>query len=117
MTHEQMMQALSPPRLPLAMSALSLPEMMALLGLGLLAGLVLAAAILPFTRHRAARRRARLADLRPLPAPQRFLALARLLGHLPPALRPAAYGAAQPPSDRRIEAIARRARLRRPWRR
>ena len=46
-----------------------------------------------------------------------LLAIARVLGHLPAALRPAAYGAAPPPSDRRIEAIARRARLRRPWRR
>ncbi|QBX34917.1 hypothetical protein E4191_09485 [Paracoccus liaowanqingii] len=117
MTHDQMMQALSPVRLPGSMATLSLPEMAALLAFGILAGLAVAAAVLPLTRRRAPRRRIRLADLRALPVPQRMLALARHLGHLPEALRAAAYGAAPPPSDRRIERLARRARLRRMWRR
>lgn len=116
MAHDQLMQALSPIRLPASMTGLSQAEMAALLALGLIAGLLLAAIILPFTRHRAARPRLRPADLRHLPTPERLLALSRLLGHLPAALRPAAYGAAPPPPDRRIEAIIRRARLRRAWR-
>lgn len=117
MTHDQLMQALSPVRLPTPMAILSTAEMAALLALGIIAGLVLALAVLPFTRRRAARPRLRVAALRGLPVPDRLLAIARLLGHLPAALRPAAYGAAPPPPDRRIEAIARGARLRRPWRR
>ncbi|WP_231558848.1 hypothetical protein [Paracoccus sp. PAMC 22219] len=117
MTHDQLMQALSPVRLPTPMAVLSPAEMAALLALGLIAGLLLALAVLPFTRRRAARRRMRVTALRGLPVPDRLLAIARLLGHLPAALRPAAYGAAPPPPDRRIEAIARRAHIRRPWRR
>ncbi len=117
MTHDQLIQALSPVRLPTPMAVLSPGEMAALLALGLIAGLVLALAVLPFTRRRAARQRLRVTALRGLSVPDRLLAIARLLGHLPVGLRPAAYGAAPPPPDRRIEAIVRRARIRRPWRR
>ncbi|MGZ3217141.1 hypothetical protein [Paracoccus sp. T5] len=111
MTHEEMLQQLAPARLPTGMAWLSLPELLALLGLGLAAGVLAAALILPFTRSRAPRNRLRLSQLRALPVPQRMLALARHLGHLPPPLHDAAYGAATPPSDERIERIARRARL------
>lgn len=111
MTHEEMLQQLAPARLPMGMAWLSLPELMALLALGLAAGVLVAALMLPFTRSRAPRHRLRLSQLRPLPVPQRMLALARHLGHLPPSLRDAAYGAAPPPPDDHIERIARRARL------
>jgi hypothetical protein len=110
MTHDALLAALAPPRLPAALSALSVAEYLALLGIGLALGALVVAALRPLTRARAPRQR--LAALRALPVPVRMLALARRLGHLPPALRPAAYGAAEPPSDRRIERIARRARLR-----
>lgn len=115
MTHDQLMAALSPARLPLEMADLSLPEMLVLLALGLLVGLAAAAVIVPFTRRRTAQTRSGPAALRDLPVPERLLGLARWLGHLPAALRPAAYGAAPPPSDRRIARIVRGARLRRLW--
>lgn len=115
MTHDQMLAALSPVRLPTALTALSWNETLALLSLGLIAGGVLGAALLPLTRRRGPR--ARPDDPHALPVPERLLMLSRQLGHLPAALRAAAYGAAPPPSDSRIRAIARRARLRRPWRR
>lgn len=111
MTHDQMLQQLAPARLPTGMAWLSLPELLALLGLGLAAGVLAAALILPFTRSRAPRHRLRLSQLRALPVPQRMLALARHLGHLPPPLRDTAYGAAPPPPDDRIDRIARRAQL------
>ncbi len=117
MTHDQLMQALSPVRLPTPMAILSTAEMAALLALGIIAGagagLGGAALHAPPGGPPASAR----GGAAGLPVPDRLLAIARLLGHLPAALRPAAYGAAPPPSDRRIEAIARGARLRRPWRR
>jgi len=113
-THQALLEALSPVRLPVGMATLSWPEIVALLSLGLTLGVLAGLAVLPLTRRRAGRGRARLSDLRALPVPERLLAIARRLGRLPEALRPAAYGAAPPPPDRRIEAIARRARL---WRR
>ena len=70
MTHDQLMQALSPVRLPTPMAILSTAEMAALLALGIIAGLVLALAVLPFTRRRAARPRLRVAALRGLPVPR-----------------------------------------------
>ncbi|WP_265502178.1 hypothetical protein [Paracoccus beibuensis] len=113
MTHEQMLDALAPVRLPSSFGSLGVNEIMVLVALGLIVGVAVSAIIRPLTRG--GDRRLRLSDLRAMPVPQRMLALSRLLGHLPPALRPAAYGAATPPSDRRIERIARLSRLR--WRR
>lgn len=112
MTHEEMLGALSSPRLPAQMASLSVSEMLALAGIGMALGLLAGAFILPLTRRREQRSRVRLADLRALPVPERLLVLARLLGRLPPLLRAAAYGAEPPPSDRVIERAARRAR---PW--
>ena len=114
MTRDDMLAALAPARLPSQFGALSLPEGMALVAIGLVLGVLAAALIRPLTRL--ARRGPRIRDLRPLPVPARLLALSRLLGHLPPALRGAAYGAEPAPSDHRIERIARLARLRRGWR-
>lgn len=114
MTHDEMLAALAPPRLPAEMASLSLSEMLALVAIGMALGLVAGLLILPLTRRRASPKMVRLSDLRALPVPERLLALARLLGRLPPSLRAAAYGAEPPPSDQVIERAARRAR---PWRR
>ncbi|SCY95546.1 hypothetical protein [Paracoccus tibetensis] len=114
MTRDEMLTALAPPRLPAEMASLSLSEMLALIAIGTALGLVAGLLLLPLTRRRAKPKKVRLSDLRPLPVPERLLALARLLGHLPLSLRAAAYGAEPPPSDRVIERAARRAR---PWQR
>ena len=58
-------------------------------------------------------RRALIRATRGLPGPERILAVARILGHLPDALRAAAYGAAPPPDDGRIERVALRSRRKR----
>jgi len=113
--HEALLEALAPVRLPASMAGLGLAELVALLSLGLIGGVVVAAVLLPLTRRRTRQRRQRLSDLRALPVPERLLVLARTLGRLPPGLRDAAYGAAPPPSDRQIERSARLARLSRLW--
>lgn len=109
MTHSDLLAALAPPRLPADMAALSMGEVMALLGMGLLAALALFAAAAPLLTRRPSRRDT-IAATRALPAPERLLAIARLLGHLPAALRPAAYGAAPAPDAAEIEREALRAR-------
>lgn len=114
MTHDEMMAALSPVRIPAGFGTLGMPEMAALVALGLIAGVLASVLILPMSRRGG--RRFRVRDLRPLPVPLRLLVLSRYLGHLPPALRGAAYGSEPPPTDRRIERIALRSRLRRRWR-
>lgn len=114
MTHDEMLAALASPRLPAAFANLSPTEMLALVGIGMALGLVAGLLILLLTRRRVRLRKVRLSDLRELPVPERLLALARLLGRLPPSLRAAAYGAEPSPSDHVIERAARRAR---PWQR
>ena len=112
MTHDELLARLPPPRLPAEMASVSLSEILALVAFGMLLGLVAGFLILPLTRRRSSPKRVRLSDLRALPVSERLLALARLLGRLPPSLRAAAYGAEPPPSDQMIERAARRAR---PW--
>ena len=99
--------ALGPPRLVPQLVTLGWPEMLGLLGLGLLAGVVAATALSPFLARRTSTR-ARIRATRGLPAQERILAIARILGRLPEPLRAPAYGAAPPPSDDRIEQLARR---------
>ncbi|RJE83347.1 hypothetical protein [Paracoccus onubensis] len=105
MTHEDMLAALAPPRLPADMAALGWRELCGLAGLGLLAALILFALLLPWLTRRPSRR-VRIRATRGQPGAERILSIARILGHLPEALRPAAYGAAPPPSDEQIERIA-----------
>lgn len=112
MTHDEMLAALAPPRMPAAMANLSTTEILALVAIGMGLGLLVGVVILPLTRRREKRKKVRLAELRALPVPERLLMLARLLGRLPPSLRAAAYGAEPPPPDHVIERAARRAR---PW--
>lgn len=109
MTHAEMLAALAPPRLPATMTALGLGEALALLGIGLLAGLAVFAVVAPLLARRPSRRML-IRATRATPAGERFLTIARILGHLPPALRPAAYGAAPVPTDAEIESAAIRAR-------
>lgn len=109
MTHEELLDALAPPRLPPDMAMLSWAEMLALFGIGLLLGLVVWLLLGPILSHRPSRR-ARIRATRDLPPQERLLAIARILGHLPASLRPAAYGAVPPPASAEIERIARRSR-------
>jgi len=99
--------ALGPPRLVPQLATLGWPEMLGLLGLGLLAGVAVATALSPFLARRTSVR-ARIRATRGLPAQERILTIARILGRLPEPLRAPAYGAGPPPSDDRIEQLARR---------
>ncbi|MTE00391.1 hypothetical protein GIY56_08835 [Paracoccus sp. YIM 132242] len=105
MTRDDLLAQLSPPRLPLGMAAPGWPEMLALAGIGLLAGLV-AAWLLRLVMARRPSRRALIRATRGMPAQDRILAVARILGRLPDPLRAAAYGAAPAPGDEAIERIA-----------
>ena len=109
MTHEEMLGLLAPARLPADMAVMGWRELCGLAGLGLLAALILFALLLPCLTRRPSRR-ARIRATRGQPGPERILSVARILGHLPEALRPAAYGAVPPPSDGQIERIALRSK-------
>lgn len=106
MTHEDMLGLLAPARLPANMAVMGWRELCGLAGLGLLAALILFALLLPWLTRRPSRR-ARIRATRGQPGAERILSVARILGHLPEALRPAAYGAVPPPPDEQIERIAR----------
>ncbi|BBE73241.1 hypothetical protein [Oharaeibacter diazotrophicus] len=111
MTPSELIAALPPGRLPPALLDLGPADLLALFGAGLvLAGLVAAAAS-PLLARRPSFR-ARLAATRGLPPAERALALARLLGHLPPALHGVAYRG-EPIADAAFERIARAAKRRR----
>ncbi|MBO9457074.1 hypothetical protein J7376_17570 [Paracoccus sp. R12_1] len=109
MTQQELMQALAPPRLPSYMAMLTFAEALVLFGIGLLVGLAVWSLLRPLLVRRPSRR-TRIRATRDLPPQERLLAIARILGHLPTALRPAAYGAAPPPDPAQIERIARRSR-------
>lgn len=113
MTHDEMLARLAPPRLPADMAMLGPGEMLGLVGLGLLTGLVLSWLLRPLLAHRPSRR-ALIRATRSQPPQDRLLSIARILGYLPPALRPAAYGAAPPLPAEQIEKIALSAVKRRP---
>lgn len=105
MTQEDLLAHLSPPRLPLEMAALGWPEMLALAGLGLMAGLIAALLLRPVLGRKPSRR-GLIQATRGLPPQDRILAIARILGRLPDPLRAAAYGAAPAPDDAAIERAA-----------
>ncbi|MDP5306612.1 hypothetical protein [Paracoccus spongiarum] len=109
MTQAELLAALAPPRLPADLARIGWREGLALVSLGLLAAVILFALLAPMLARRPSRR-ARIRATRGLPVPDRLLAIARILGHLPATLRPAAYGAAPPPGDRQIERLALRSR-------
>lgn len=113
----EIVASLHPPRLPEAFAAPGWDDLLAAFGLGLLlAALVLAVAMPALRRRpRPPRTRERIALAATLPAPERLLALARLLaergGELPADQRQALYrGQAGDPA--RIEALILRRRNR-----
>ncbi|MTH77979.1 hypothetical protein [Paracoccus aestuariivivens] len=112
MTSDELIAALAPSRLPETMLMPGWGELLALFGIGLLAGSVLAAIVSPLMARRQSRR-ALIRATRGLPAQERLLRIGRILGHLPPALRRAAYDAALAPNDAEIERALRRGRRRR----
>lgn len=102
----ELIAALAPSRLPASVLSLGWPEALALFGIGLLVGTLLAWLLSPLlVRKRSTR--ALIRATRGIEGQERLLAIARIRGHLPKALRPAAYGAAPMPSDDRIERLAR----------
>lgn len=105
MTRDELLAQLSPPRLPLEMAALGWRELLALAAIGLLLGLLAALLLRPWL-GRVPSRRARIRATRGMPAQDRILAIARILGRLPDPLRPAAYGAAPAPDDDAIDRAA-----------
>lgn len=107
MTPDELLAALAPIRLPAVMRALEGREMLALVGLGLLAASLIALLLGPLlTRSSSARSRIRAT--RGLPAEERLLAIARITGRLPPELREAAYRPVTGLSDEQIEQATRR---------
>lgn len=106
MTHEEMLAALAPARLPAAMQSLDGSEMLALLGLGLLLAALVALILTPLLRRRIPIRQ-RILSTRGLPPAERLLAIARITGRLPPTFRDAAYRPAPDLTDAQIERASR----------
>ncbi|QFQ89161.1 hypothetical protein F8A10_17415 [Paracoccus kondratievae] len=106
MTRAELIAALSPSRLPPSTLVLGWREAVALFGLGLLAGALLIWLLSPILTHRRSVR-TRIRATRGLEPEERLLVIARILGRLPRALRPAAYGAAPMPPADEIERLAR----------
>lgn len=111
MTPSELIAALPPGRLPPGLLDLGATDLLVLFGLGLVLAGSLAVAAAPLLARRPSFR-ARLAATRGLPPAERALALARLLGHLPPALHGVAYRG-EPIAEEAFERIARAARRRR----
>lgn len=106
MTRDELLAALAPPRLPAAMQALDWREMLALVGLGLMIAALAALLLAPLLRRRQSTR-ARIRATRGLPVDERLLAVARIIGHLPPGLRQTAYRPVPPLTDAQIERATR----------
>lgn len=109
MTQAELVAALPPGRLPPALMQLQPADFLLLFGLGLLLAALLCGLALPFLRCRPSPRTL-IRATRGMPAQERALAIARILGHLPEELRAGAYGAAPPPDAGAMERIALRAR-------
>ena len=105
MTPEELLAQLAPPRLPAEIAALGWREILALAGLGLLMGLLVALVLRPLMTRKPSRR-ALIRATRGMPPQDRILAIARILGRLPDPLRAPAYGMAPAPDDAAIEGLA-----------
>ena len=113
MTREELIATLPAGRLPAEMMQLQAGDLLLLFGLGLMLAAALSALLAPFLERRP-RRRAMIRATRGLPPPERALAIARILGHLPAELRDAASGAGPGIDDAALETAARKIRR---WRR
>ena len=109
MTQADLIAALPDGRLPPELMALGPADLLALFGAGLIVSALLSLLLAPFIARRPSRK-ARIRATRGLPPEERLLAIARILGHLPEDLRPAAYGGEDPPPGRTIERVALRSR-------
>ncbi|WP_269583845.1 hypothetical protein [Roseibium sp. Sym1] len=105
MTQAELIAALPEGRLPPDLMTLGPADLLALFGAGLVISALLASLAAPFLTRRPSRRTL-IKAARDLPPEERLLAIARILGHLPEELRPAAYGSKPPPPDETIERIA-----------
>jgi len=105
MTQADLIAALPEGRLSPDLLAFRFSDLLALFGAGLIVSALVSLAIMPFVARRPSRKR-RVRATRGLPPEERLLEIARILGHLPDELRPAAYGAEPPPSSEAIERIA-----------
>ena len=104
MTQSELIAALPPGRLPSEMLQLGPTELLALFGLGLVLAALVAFALQPLLAWKPSLR-ARIRATRGLPPQERALAVARLIGRLPPALHDAAYRG-EPIADDAFERIA-----------
>ncbi|WP_181701534.1 hypothetical protein [Chthonobacter albigriseus] len=112
MTQAELIQALPAGRLPPSLIELGAADLLALFGVGLVLGAILAAILAPFLK-RTPSRRARVRATRGLAPQERVLAVAKLLGEMPEPLRPSAYVPWPSVTDAEIEHAAMTARLRR----
>lgn len=109
MTRADLIAALPDGRLPPELMTLGTADLLALFGAGLMISALLSALAAPFMARRPSRK-ALIRATRSLPPKERLLAIARILGHLPKRLRPAAYGREAPPPSETIERIALKAK-------
>ena len=109
MTQAEVVAALPAGRLPPALMQLHTTDFVMLFGAGLLLAALVSWLAAPFLRRRPSRR-ALIRATRGMPPQERLLAIARILGHLPPELRAIAYGGAPPLGVDAIERIALKAR-------
>ncbi|POF34803.1 hypothetical protein [Roseibium marinum] len=110
MTQAELIAALPAGRLPPELMELGPADLLALFGAGLMVSALVALLIAPFVARRPSRK-ARIRATRALPTEERLLEIARILGHLPEDLRPAAYGGEEPPSGQTIERMALKSRV------
>ena len=109
MTQAELIAALPNGRLPQSLMQLHATDLIALVGIGLLLAALLSSVIMPFFERKPSRKTL-IRATRGIPAQERALAIARILGHLPAELRATAYGVALPLSEEVIERIALKAR-------
>lgn len=104
MTQSELIAALPQGRLPADLLDLGLAELIVLFGLGLVLAALVSMLALPFAAWKPSLR-AQIRATGGMPAQERALAVARILGHLPPALHSTAYRG-EPIADDAFERIA-----------
>lgn len=105
MSRDELLAALAPIRLPGAMRGLDWRELLALFGLGLILAAVIALLLMPLLSRKVSIRQ-RIRATRGLPIEERLLAVSRITGRLPPALRDTAYRRNSQITDDQIERVS-----------